>query len=174
MGYQEFKLTVPIWDLSDESGERDSADVTALFALLDVTPPRTTLDDLYDSFFDSSAVRGYPYGRIGRGDLCMFLSNTNDETFIAFDMFNEATDQMNGVSIQVRAPERHADEIRRLMQSIRTGAEAASALLHGDLGLQAELALGNFPRRVKNHDAEVLQDVQVFKDGQLLHSSKAT
>jgi hypothetical protein len=176
MAYEEFQVRVPIWDLSTAEG--DSEETGSLFEILNVTRMKTSLRAKYDSYYDDTVAgpwgrtRG-PWGRVGRGDLRMFLSNTDDDTFIAVDMFDEATDQMNTVSLEVRAQACSALQVCALMQSIRAGAEVASDLLQGNLGIKETLAFGNFPRHVKNHMSTALQHIQVYKNGKLLCSSNS-
>ncbi|MBM81646.1 MAG: hypothetical protein CMJ78_13790 [Planctomycetaceae bacterium] len=172
--YREFKLRVPIWDISDDDG--DSTNTESLFAILSVTPHHTSLAQLYDSFHDYSAARddGDPYGRIGRGDLFIFTSDVDDDCFIAIDMFDEATDQMNTIEIAIRTPEDRANNIEQILQSIRSSAEVATALLQGDLGLKESLTIENFPRIIPNHDTEAVQQAQVYRGGCLIHTTEST
>ena len=155
--YREFKLRVAIWDISDHDG--DSIQIESLFAILSVTPHESSLARLYDSFYDYSAARynGDPYGRIGRGDLLIFTHDVDDDCFISIDMFDEATDQMNTIEIALRTPNDRANDIEQILQSIRSSAEVASALLQGDLGLKESLAIENFPRTVPNSDTDAIQ-----------------
>lgn len=175
MTFREFKLRVPVWDISDDD-DGDCAAIGSLFAILSVTPPKTSLARLYDSFYDHSAARyvGDPYGRIGRGDVLIFVSDADNDCLIAIDMFDEATDQMNTIEIEIRAPDDRANEIEQILQSIRSSAEVASALLQGNLGIKESLAIENFPRRVPNHDTEAVQQAQVFRGGCLIHATSST
>ena len=174
MTYCEFKLGVPIWDISDDE-DGDSPAIRSLFNLLSITPPETSLDSLYDSFYDYSTAKymGDPWGRIGRGDVLIFFSDTDVNTFIAIDMFNEATDQMSIIGIEVCASRDCMAEIKKILQSIRSSAEVASVLLAGNLGLREELTVNKFPRLVQNHDTEVLQHAQVFQGGKLTHDTRS-
>jgi hypothetical protein len=45
MEYREFKLAVPLWDISDEE-EGDTPAIRSLFSLLAVTPPENSLANL--------------------------------------------------------------------------------------------------------------------------------
>ncbi|WP_145370846.1 hypothetical protein [Maioricimonas rarisocia] len=173
--YREFKLRVPIWDISDDD-DGDCSDIASVFAILSVTPPETPLARLYDSFYDVSAARynGDPHGRIGRGDVLIFLSDADDECFIAIDLFDEDTDQMNTIGIGLRAPSDRAQEIERHLQSIRSSAEVASALLQGDLGIKDSHSVEHFPRVVPNHDTEAVQHAQFFRGGCLIHATSST
>jgi hypothetical protein len=175
MEYREFKLRVPIWDISD-AADGDSAAMRSLFRQLSVTPPDRSLASLYDSFYDYSAAQysGDPHGRIGRGDVLIFVSDADDLSFIAIDMFDEASDQMNTVGIKICAPDVCGDEIARILESIKSTAEVSSALLQGSLGLQESLSIQNFPRLVQSHDTEVLQHAQVFRGGRLIQTTKLT
>ena len=175
VAYREFKLRVPIGDISDDE-DGDSAAVRSLFAILSVTPPDTPLVCLYDSFYDHSAARypGDPCGRIGRGEVLIFSGDTDDECFIAIDMFHEATDQMNTIAIALRGPKRCAREIVRVLESVRSSAEVASAVLQGNLGIKEAFAIENFPRLVANCDTEVLQHAQVFRGGCLVQATGST
>ncbi|QDT99263.1 MBL fold metallo-hydrolase [Gimesia aquarii] len=172
LAYREFKLGVPIWDISDD--DCDSPLIRTLFTILSVTPLKTSLLNNYDSFYDYSAARynGDPNARCGRGDILIFVSDSDDNSFIAIDMFEEATDSMNLIGIEICAPQTCADEIAGIMQSIRSSAEVSTALLDGNLGLREDLAIDNFPRLVPNHDTEVLQHAQVYRGGSLIHATK--
>jgi len=175
MTYSEFKLRVPIHDISDDD-DGDSAAIGRLFAILSVTPAETSLARLYHSFYDYSAARynGDPYGRIGRGDVLIFTSDADNDCFIAFDMFDEATDQMNTIGIEIRGPDDRANEIEQILKSIRSSAQVASALLQGNLGIRESLAIENFPRRVPNHNTEAIQQARVFQGGCLIHATGST
>ena len=175
MTYREFKLGVPIWDISDDD-DGDTPAIRSLFSLLSVTPPERSLASLYHSFYDYSAARynGDPWGRIGRGDVLIFISDPDENSFIAIDMFDEATDQMNMVEIDISAPEALADEVAAILKSIRLSAEVASALLDGNLGIREALSVEGFPRLVKNHDTEVVQHALYFRSGRAIHATSST
>jgi len=172
MPYHEFKLRVPIWDISNHD-EGNTPAIRSLFSLLSVTPPNSSLASLYNSFYDNSAAEhiGDPAGRFGRGVVLIFISETDENSFIAIDMFLEATDQMNTVEIGICAPESCANEVAAIMKSIRLSAEVASALLEGNLGMRGTLSRNGFPRVVTNHKTEVIQHAQFFRGGKLIDAT---
>jgi hypothetical protein len=153
MNYCEFELSVPIYDLSQED-EGDCVEMRELFALLEIATPGTTLASLYHC-----------------GDLLLFLSEKDEQSFIAVDMFAQPTDQMNTVVVTVRAPFNLKDDVYTLMKSLRAAAEVFSALLHGNLGRAGSLAPDKFPRVVTDHDFEAVQHIQVFRGGSVVYTS---
>lgn len=176
MAYREFKLGVPIWDISDDD-KGDSHLVRKLFTILGVTPPATSLMEIYLSFYDEAAAEyvGDPDARANRGDLFVFRSETDDKTLIAFDMFDSPTDAMNVVSIAISAPRDCGDEIAGVLESIRSSGEVTTALLDGNLGVQEELAKENFPRTVSETDGEeVWQHVRVYRGGKMIQTSDSS
>ncbi|WP_442483455.1 hypothetical protein [Aeoliella sp. SH292] len=169
--YCEFKLRVPIGDISDDTfGDIDV--IRSLFATLYVTPPEASLDRLYEQFYDYTAA--HPNGRKGRGDVLIFASDADDECFMAIDMFDDVTDQMNTVGIELRVPRDCADKVRGLLQSIRSSAEVSSALLEGDLGIKESLAAENFPRHVQGHGGVTIQHAQFFRRGCLVYATSSS
>ncbi|QGJ71408.1 Hypothetical protein PBC10988_31130 [Planctomycetales bacterium 10988] len=177
MNYQEFKLLVPIWDISEEVGddeeEIDSKEIQSLFRLLSIVPPPQSLSDLYHSFYDESAAKyqGDPTPRMNRGDFILFQNAVDENVFLAIDMFNEPTDQMATIHLFVSVPLALADQAGKLLKTIRAEAEISSALLEGNLGIREELALENFPRLVPSLDRKVPQHVQVYRYGKIIYQS---
>lgn len=172
MSYREFRLGVTIADISDvETG--DSAAIKSLFALLGITPPETSLAAIYDSFYDCEAAstRGSPAGRGGRGDVVILVSDSDNNVFLAVDMYNESTDQMNAVGIEISAPAKCGEQVAKALASLRSTAEVYSALLDGNLGVRESLAVEEFPRVVNDNGREVMQNVHVFRGGRRIHSS---
>lgn len=161
-------MGAPIWDISDD--DEDSPLIQSLFHLLRVTPPEASLLELYLSFTDYST--GYR-NRINRGDFLFFLSDDEDKSFLGFDMFADPTDSMDVVSIIVCAPYAHGDEIKEVLESIRDSAEVFTALLDGNLGVQEDCAIKNFPRIMSHDDPIVVQHAQVFRGGKLIHQTTA-
>jgi len=169
MPYREFKLRVPIGDISNRD-EGESLTIRSLFTTLSVTPPKEFLANLYDSFYHypSAKYPGDPWGRIGRGDMLIFAGDSDQDTLIAIDMFDKATDQMNTVEILVSCPESFAGEVASAMQSIKSSAEVSSALLEGNLGIRETLRTNCFPRLVTNNNTKVMQYARFFRGGRAL------
>lgn len=169
--YCEYRLRVPIWDISDDVvGDSDA--IRSLFATLNVPPPEAPLHLLYEQFYDYTAAP--PYGRKGRGDVLIFASDVDDACFIAIDMFDEVTDQMNTVGIELRVRRDCAEKVRGLLQSIRSSAEVSSVLLEGELGIIESLAPENFPRQVQGHDGVAMQHAQFFRSGCLVYATSSS
>lgn len=164
MQYIDFKLHVPIVDLTDldNDEDNDSEAVAALFNVLSVTRPNETLYAIYNSFNDPRYAA--PYSRMGRGDVMMFVSDADENVFISIDMYAEPTDQMGSVGIEIRAPQTDSPTIRMLLAEIRTAAEVASALLEGDLGLENRLS------SVMERRGKACHYTQVFRKGELIYS----
>jgi hypothetical protein len=74
MGYVEFKVGVPIFDLSDDD-RQDCTEIRAICGLVDIRRPKKSLDELYESFYD-------PITRRNRGgDLFVFVADSDARTF---------------------------------------------------------------------------------------------
>jgi hypothetical protein len=106
--------------------------------------------------------------------MVIFVSDTDTNALIAFDMFQEPTDQMSSVEIEVCAPMPHADEVAAILRTIRSSAEVASALLDGNLGIRETLLTERFPRYLMVHGEKLRQDAQFFCRGKVVHATGPT
>lgn len=170
MGYMEFRLSVPISDLGDDDSQ-DRPEVVALFAVLGISPVELSLSDQYRSYYDWTE-HYHGNTRVNRGDVRIYRSETESKTFLSVDMFKEATDWMGMVELCVCCCESVAAKVLELLQAVRDRAEFKSALLSGNLGIQEELALKKFPRKIRSGEQITLQHVQVYCQGKLEATSR--
>jgi hypothetical protein len=170
MGYVEFRLSVPISELDDDESH-DCAEVVALFAVLGISPAELSLNDQYRTYCDWTE-HNHGNGRVNRGDVRIYRSETESKTFLSVDMFNEATDWMATVELCVCCCESVAGKVLELLQAVHDRAEFKSALLSGNLGIQEELALQKFPRKIRSGEQITLQHVQVYYQGKLEATSR--
>ena len=158
MKHKEFKLGVPILNLSDED-DGDCSDLKELYRLLDVTPLAKPLICQFDQF-DSLDE-----------DVLLFRSDVDSDSFLAIDMMRDPTDQMSVVGLLLCSKMSLASEVFDRLQSLQQNAEVMTALCHGDLGLMADLQLSNFPRRFQYAGSTTIQNMQVYQFGELIKTS---
>lgn len=171
MSQVEFKLRVPIYDLEDD--DKDCLEIQAIREAVGITWSGPSLGDQYDAFREPDSARyfGDPWARIGRGDIHLFLADQDEDSFLAIDLYQDCTDQMNTVELWVRCPSDIADRVSQLLRSIRQKAEVASALLEGDLGLRDAVSREKFPREVKDGGAVMIQHISIYHLGTLQATS---
>ena len=174
MDIEEFYLLAPIWAYEDEECEKNFDSVNELFSFLKIAPSDRTLSELYDDFYIESEARyeGDPCARIGKGDVLVFESSKCNESLIAFDMFNEATDQMNCVALYVRCKREFGDAVLELIESIQNNAQHLSSIKRGDSIIQNLTGLASYPRKVQNLDKFVDQHIIKYRDGSVSETSK--
>jgi hypothetical protein len=174
MDIDEFYLIAPIWAYEDEEADNNYKSVTELFSLLSIIPSKRALSELYNDFYiESEALyEGDPCARIGKGDVLVFESSKNNECLIAFDMFNEATDQMNCVALYVRCKQELGDKAFALIESIQNNAERLSSIKRGKSLIRNLTDLGSYPRKVQNLDKFVEQHIVKYIDGEVSITSK--
>ena len=115
--HTEFKLGVTVWSLETEDG-KPSDEILAICRLLDA-------DELA-----VSPAEMYP-----RADPLVLRSKADPKTFLAIDLTEDPTDQMEVVGLAVRCDERIADAIQQKLKVIRECSDIKTALLRGNLGL---------------------------------------
>lgn len=166
--YTEFVLIITAYDLAivDDFGENssDSEELLKLFKILGITPLRSSLLEKYESFDN-----GKLYGRFGRGNVIVLLSDLDTQTFISIDMFLDITDQMCSVEFGVSCPSDRSEEVVKLLQELHSVSEISGYFRSGVLGLSQELKPDNFPRVPKQvsyrYSIPITQDLEVYRYG---------
>lgn len=167
--YEEFRLLISVDDLTDATGDNESDEFQSLFTIMDITPFRASLIEIYGGVFDflTFRVAGPNYAE-RPGDFLVFLADQDKNSFIAMDLLNlDQADWRDMIELFLRVPMEIADNTAAVLSSIQQSAthaaDCTSPVSRGQLQLAKMIAADQFPRFFDSD--RIRQDLRVFQHG---------
>ncbi|MGN7763378.1 hypothetical protein [Paenibacillus sp. 22594] len=149
--YIEFSFYLPFFDLIDDTDE-----VFCLEELMRQLNIRFNIMELYDQYIS------YGEGpcRAGKGDVFVFFTKDDKDSFILIDLFNDFTDQHNMVKLGVRCEVKYDKWIRNILNNIHSRAEIKSKIKESDDDLlKLEINSEDYPKEIRYGDQKYMKNI---------------
>ncbi|OKP88491.1 hypothetical protein A3844_07240 [Paenibacillus helianthi] len=151
--YIEFSFYLPFFDLID-----DTFEVFSLEELMRQLVIRFNFMELCDRYLSY----GEGPSRAGKGDVYVFFTEDDRESFILIDLFNDFTDQHNMVKLGVRYEIKHQNDkqIRNILHNIHSRAEIKSKIKESDDDLlKLEINNEDYPKEIRYGDQIYMKNI---------------
>lgn len=149
--YIEFSFYLPFFDLIDDTDE-----VFSLEELMRKLNIRFNIMELYNQYLSY----GKGPSRAGKGDIFVFFTKDDKDSFILIDLFNDFTDQHNMVKLGVRCEINHDKRIRDIFNIIHSRAEIKSKINESDDDLlKLEINSEDYPKEIRYGDQIYVKNI---------------
>ncbi|MEK5239856.1 hypothetical protein NST99_29785 [Paenibacillus sp. FSL L8-0470] len=151
--YIEFSFYLPFFDLID-----DMFEVFSLEELMRQLNIRFNFMELCDQYLSY----GEGPSRAGKGDVFVFFTKDDRDSFILIDLFNDFTDQHNMVKLGVRCEIKHDNDkrIRNILNNIHSRAEIKSKIKESnDDLLKLEINSEEYPKEIRYGDQKYIKNI---------------